>query len=115
MEKDLKEIEIIITTIRRVLDKKNIKLDEDIYTLDGRQFIAIENLYYAFQDMKEPVNDMINFAVCCSPSLNCDEHCSYYDDEKQECGKLEEEFKLAQNAKKLREFFERKENKNEKI
>ena len=107
MEKDLKEIEIIITTIRRVLDKKNIKLDEDIYTLDGRQFIAIENLYYAFQDMKAPVNDMINFAVCCSPSLNCDEHCSYYDNEKEECGRLNIDFKLTKNAKKLRKIFKK--------
>lgn len=114
MEKDLKEIEIIITTIRKVLDMKQVPLYEDIYTLDGRQFIAIENLYYAFQDMKEPVNDMINFAVCCSPSLNCDEHCSYYDDEKEECGKLEQEFKLAENAKKLREIF-KKEKQNETV
>ena len=106
MEKDLKEIEIIITTIRKVLDKKNIKLDEDIYTLDGRQFIAIENLYYAFQDMKAPVNDVINFAVCCSPSLNCDEHCTYSDEECT-CGKMNEEFELAKDVKKLREIFKK--------
>jgi hypothetical protein len=110
MEKDLKEIEIIITTIRRVLDKKNIKLDEDIYTLDGRQFIAIENLYYAFQDMKAPVNDVINFAVCCSPSLNCDEHCTYSDEECT-CGKMNEDFELAKDVKKLREIFPIKEEK----
>ena len=44
IEEDIKEINVIITTIRKILGK-NIKItDEDVYKIDGRQYIAIENI-----------------------------------------------------------------------
>lgn len=44
MEEDIKEIEIIIETIRNVLQEEIKDTTEDVYTIDGRQFKALENL-----------------------------------------------------------------------
>lgn len=56
------------------------------------------------EEIEEPINVLINFAVCCSPSLNCDEYCTY-NDEDCTCGKLNEDFELRKSVLKLREFF----------
>lgn len=48
MEEDLKEISIIINSIRGVLQKDIKPTDENVYSIDGRQFIAIENLLQAY-------------------------------------------------------------------
>ena len=61
---EIKEIEIIITTIRRVLNKKNIKLDENVYTLDGRQYLAIENINYNYIDMRNAIEQIRDKAEC---------------------------------------------------
>ena len=66
------------------------------------------------EEIEEPINVLINFAVCCSPSLNCDEHCSY-NDEDCTCGKLNEDFELRESVLKLRKYFKMKGvNKDEK-
>lgn len=59
------------------------------------------------KEIEEPINVLINFAVCCSPSLNCDEYCSY-NDEDCTCGKLNEDFELRKSVLKLREYFKMK-------
>ena len=59
------------------------------------------------EEIEEPINVLINFAVCCSPSLNCDEYCSY-NDEDCTCGKLNEDFELRESVKKLRKYFKMK-------
>ena len=56
------------------------------------------------KEIEEPINVLINFAVCCSPSLNCDEHCSY-NDEECTCGKVNENFELRESVLKLRKYF----------
>ena len=58
-------------------------------------------------ELEEPINVLINFAVCCSPSLNCDEYCTY-NDEDCTCGKLNEEFELRESVLKLRKYFKMK-------
>lgn len=52
MKEDIKEIEIIITTIREILQKEIKDTTEDVYTIDGRQFKAIENLLTRYKEMK---------------------------------------------------------------
>ena len=59
------------------------------------------------EEIEEPINVLINFAVCCSPSLNCDEYCSY-NDEDCTCGKLNEDFELRESVLKLRKYFKMK-------
>lgn len=66
------------------------------------------------KEIEEPINVLINFAVCCSPSLNCDEYCTY-NDEDCTCGKLNEDFELRESVLKLRKYFKMKGvNENEK-
>ena len=66
------------------------------------------------EEIEEPINVLINFAVCCSPSLNCDEYCTY-NDEDCTCGKLNEDFELRESVLKLRKYFKMKgENEDEK-
>lgn len=59
------------------------------------------------KEIEEPINVLINFAVCCSPSLNCDEYCTY-NDEDCTCGKLNEDFELRESVLKLRKYFKMK-------
>lgn len=66
------------------------------------------------KEIEEPINELISFAVCCESCLNCDEHCSY-NDEDCTCGKLNEDFELAKSVRILRKYFKMKgENENEK-
>jgi len=61
IEEDIKEINVIITTIRKILGK-NIKItDEDVYKIDGRQYIAIENILKELERLKQE-NVKINTA-----------------------------------------------------
>lgn len=53
MKEDIAELEIIITTIRKILQKEIKDTTEDVYTIDGRQFKALENLLTRYkQDSK---------------------------------------------------------------
>lgn len=52
MEEDIKEIQIIINSTRGILQKDIKPTDEDVYSIDGRQFIAIENLLKAYKEME---------------------------------------------------------------
>lgn len=68
------------------------------------------------KEIEEPINVLINFAVCCTTYLNCDEHCTYFNNEEGICGVLHEDrFELAKSVKILRKYFKMKgENNNEK-
>ena len=59
------------------------------------------------KEVEEPINELINFAVCCCSSLNCDEHCTYFNHEKDECGVYNsgEDFQLRSSVKILRKYF----------
>jgi len=52
MKEDIKEIEIIITTIRTILQKEIKDTTEDVYKIDGRQFRAIENLLTSYKELE---------------------------------------------------------------
>ncbi len=61
MEEDIKEIEIIIETIKDVLQKEIKDTDEDVYSIDGRQFRALENLLTRYKRMKLENQTLKNF------------------------------------------------------
>lgn len=86
------------------INSEDIKAIEELIATN--QHLKYKNESY-LNELEEPINVLINFAVCCSPSLNCDEYCSY-NDEDCTCGKLNEDFELRESVLKLRKYFKMK-------
>lgn len=58
IEEDIKEMNIIITSIRKILGKDVKTTDEEVYTLDGRQYLAIENLLQYIDQLENKVKEL---------------------------------------------------------
>ena len=52
MEEYKKEIKIILDTIRGILQKDVKPTDEDVYSIDGKQFLAIEQLLKRVEELE---------------------------------------------------------------
>lgn len=63
IEEAKKEMNIITTTIKEILQKDVKITDEEVYTLDGRQYLAIENLLQYIDQLENKVKE-----------LECDNH-----------------------------------------
>lgn len=114
LKEEFSNSDIYIKAIENLL-KRNKELEKK-YKIEQLKNVLYEQcLEEALEEMEkdllkeieEPINVLINFAVCCSPSLNCDEYCTY-NDEYCTCGKLNEEFELRESVLKLRKYFKMK-------
>lgn len=58
IEEAKKEMNIITTTIKEILQKDVKITDEEVYTLDGRQYLAIENLLQYIKQLENKAKEL---------------------------------------------------------
>ena len=51
-------------------------------------------------DVKEAIDILVGMAVCISPKLHCDEHCPFYEEEK-DCKYINKEFEVEEAVKTI--------------
>jgi len=57
IEEAKEELNIITTTIKEILQKDVKITDEEVYTLDGRQYLAIENLLQYIKQLENKTKE----------------------------------------------------------
>ena len=57
------ELQIIVETVRDIFNKKVKKEDEDIYKIDGRQFLAIEKALEYISELEKELEHYKNIVA----------------------------------------------------